>query len=113
MGPAFGGHPKRDAAAHSLVVSDADNGFLRTIYSFTRRANVSAWYLGELMCLVTADTGYCQGHLPLTVQAATDTVKTVQEMPRQAALWPVALATDVNLGHLWGLWEHTFVHPSL
>lgn len=53
---------------------------------------MSAQHLGELMWLVTADTVHCQGHLPLTVQASVDAVKTVQETSQQAGLWPIALA---------------------
>jgi hypothetical protein len=68
-------------------------------HSFIRCANMSAQHLGELMCLVTADTVHCPGHLPLTVP---DTVKTVQEMPQQAGLWPTALACmQVTCGACW------------
>lgn len=68
-------------------------------HSFIRCANMIAQHLGELMCLVTADTVHCPGHLPLT---APDTVKTVQEMPQQAGLWSTALACiQVTCGACW------------
>lgn len=68
---------------------------------------MSAQHLGELMCLVTADTVHCPGHLPLTVP---DTVKTVQEMPQQAGLWPTALACiQVTCGACWSTHMPTLV----
>ena len=71
-------------------------------HSPTRCASVGAQHLGELMCLVTADAVHCQGHLPLTVQAGKDAVKTVQEIPQQARLWPIALACiQVICGVCW------------